>query len=111
GVALAPVVVVPSVSLGTFVGLIASQASALSADQIATLDEIAGLAAPAIRVARLAHRSDLCPRAHQTTAEELRVAEIIQRSLLPESLPNIAGWQLDAWYKPDPVVGGALHAI
>jgi len=104
-------VVVPLVSLGTFVGLIAIPAPALSADQIATLDEIAGLAAPAIRVARLAHRVDLAERAHETTTEELRVAEIIQRSLLPESLPNIAGWRLDAWYKPARVVGGDLYDI
>jgi serine phosphatase RsbU (regulator of sigma subunit)/anti-sigma regulatory factor (Ser/Thr protein kinase) len=104
-------VLVPLVSLGTFVGLIAVPVPELSADQIATLDEIAGLAASAIRVARLTHRVDLAERAHQTTTEELRVAEIIQRSLLPESLPNIAGWRLDAWYKPARVVGGDLYDI
>jgi serine phosphatase RsbU (regulator of sigma subunit)/anti-sigma regulatory factor (Ser/Thr protein kinase) len=104
-------ILVPLVSLGTFVGLIAIPEPELSADQIATLDEIAGLAASAIRVARLELQVGLAERVHQTTTEELRVAEIIQRSLLPESLPNISGWQLDAWYKPARVVGGDLYDI
>jgi serine phosphatase RsbU (regulator of sigma subunit)/anti-sigma regulatory factor (Ser/Thr protein kinase) len=104
-------VLVPLVALGDFVGVIALDAPALAPEQIAALDEIAGLAAPALRAAQLAQRVDAVERSHATTVEELRVAEIIQRSLLPESLPEIPGWQLDAFYKPARVVGGDLYDI
>jgi serine phosphatase RsbU (regulator of sigma subunit)/anti-sigma regulatory factor (Ser/Thr protein kinase) len=102
---------IPLVTLGEFVGLIVLDATEFTPDQIAALDEIAALAAPALRAAQLAHRVDAAERSHATTAEELRVAEIIQRSLLPESLPTIAGWRLDAFYKPARVVGGDLYDI
>lgn len=106
---------VPLVSLGEFVAVIAigdgSTETPLTAEQISALDEVAGLAAPAIRAARLALELAAAERAHRTSAEELRVAEIIQRSLLPETLPSIDGWRLDAYYKPARVVGGDLYDI
>jgi GAF domain-containing protein len=98
--ALHPELLVPLVSLGDFVGVIAvgdgSAESPLTAEQIDALDDLAGLAAPAIRAARLAQQVAAAEHAHRTSAEELRVAEIIQRSLLPENLPSIEGWRLDA---------------
>jgi anti-sigma regulatory factor (Ser/Thr protein kinase) len=52
---------------------------------------------------------DRLQRQIQRSADELRVAEIIQRSLLPESLPDFAGWQLDAFYQPARTIGGDLY--
>jgi serine phosphatase RsbU (regulator of sigma subunit)/anti-sigma regulatory factor (Ser/Thr protein kinase) len=104
---------IPLVCLGEFIGVIAlvtsRTAPEITAEQAALLEEIAGLAASALCAARLTQQIYASELAWQTNAEELRVAEIIQRSLLPASLPAIDGWRLDAYYKPARVVGGDLY--
>jgi anti-sigma regulatory factor (Ser/Thr protein kinase) len=45
------------------------------------------------------------------TADELAVARVIQRSLLPETLPDIPGWRLAAHYAPARVLGGDLYDV
>jgi anti-sigma regulatory factor (Ser/Thr protein kinase) len=42
-------------------------------------------------------------------AQELRVAAIIQQTLLPQSLPDLEGWALTAHYKPAREVGGDFY--
>jgi hypothetical protein len=41
--------------------------------------------------------------------QELRVARQIQRSPLPETTPELYGWQLAAYYKPAREVGGDFY--
>ena len=41
----------------------------------------------------------------------MRIAQAIQRSLLPESLPTPPGWQFGAHYQPAQVVGGDLYDV
>jgi anti-sigma regulatory factor (Ser/Thr protein kinase) len=41
----------------------------------------------------------------------MRIAQAIQRSLLPESLPAPPGWQIGAHYQPAQVVGGDLYDV
>jgi anti-sigma regulatory factor (Ser/Thr protein kinase) len=42
-------------------------------------------------------------------AEEMRIAQSIQRRLLPQELPALSGWQFGAHYQPARVVGGDLY--
>jgi two-component system, chemotaxis family, sensor kinase Cph1 len=45
-------------------------------------------------------RSHLVESLYRRTRGALRVAETVQRSLLPESIPTLESWQLSAYYEP-----------
>ncbi len=45
-------------------------------------------------------RRHLVESLYRRTRGALRVAETVQRSLLPESIPTLASWQLSAYYEP-----------
>ncbi len=51
-------------------------------------------------------RGHLVEELYRRTRSALRVAEIVQRSLLPESIPAIPNWDLSADYRP--AVGGRV---
>jgi serine phosphatase RsbU (regulator of sigma subunit)/anti-sigma regulatory factor (Ser/Thr protein kinase) len=97
----------PLVALGQVIGLLLLDDVPDSAGS--SLAGLANLVAPALLAARQLETAQTTRRALEQTADELRVAEIIQRSLLPETLPDVAGWQLDAWYEPARVIGGDLY--
>ena len=41
--------------------------------------------------------------------QELRVATLIQQNFLPRELPDLPGWQVEAYYKPAREVGGDFY--
>lgn len=41
--------------------------------------------------------------------QELQTARLIQHSLLPKTLPKLAGWQITTYYQPAREVGGDLY--
>jgi serine phosphatase RsbU (regulator of sigma subunit) len=41
--------------------------------------------------------------------QELQTARLIQHSLLPKTLPRLAGWQITTYYQPAREVGGDLY--
>jgi two-component system, chemotaxis family, sensor kinase Cph1 len=45
-------------------------------------------------------RRHLVESLYRRTRDTLRVAETLQRSLLPESIPTLESWQLSAYYEP-----------
>ncbi len=45
----------------------------------------------------------------QSIEQELRVARSIQQALLPQSLPQLEGWQLTPYYQPAKEVGGDFY--
>lgn len=104
---------VPLIALGELIGLIAlgpsTDGGALAPEMIAELEQIAALTAAALRAASLAEQQAAAERVWRNTAEELRIAQTIQRSLLPERLPERDGWRFDAHYQPARVVGGDLY--
>ncbi len=51
-------------------------------------------------------RRHLVETLYRRTRDELRMAETLQRSLLPQSIPTVAGWQLSAHYEP--AAGGRI---
>ncbi|HMK08816.1 MAG TPA: GAF domain-containing SpoIIE family protein phosphatase [Anaerolineales bacterium] len=81
------------------------QAGVFSPDDVAMLEGIGASAAIAIENARL----------YQVAVEkgrmerELQVAREVQSSLLPQDLPNLAGWQFASWWQPAREVSGDFY--
>jgi len=104
---------VPLVSQGELIGLInlGSRRSEqdYSSDDRKLLANLATLAAPAVRVAQLVRQQQLEAAERERMAQELKVARLIQQTLLPQSLPELEGWQVAAYYQPARAVGGDFY--
>ena len=48
-------------------------------------------------------------RERERIEQELRKAQLIHRSLLPEALPRLSGWRLATYYQPAREVGGDFY--
>ncbi|MBL8056974.1 MAG: SpoIIE family protein phosphatase [Anaerolineales bacterium] len=105
--------VVPLVSQGELIGLInlgpRRSEQDYSADDRGLLSNLATQAAPAVRVAQLVRQQQLEAQERERMEQELRVARLIQQTLLPRELPALAGWQLSAYYQPARAVGGDFY--
>lgn len=105
--------VVPLVSQGELVGTInlgpRLSEQAYSADDKKLLNDLATQAAPAVRVAQLARQQQAEARERERLAQELRVARLIQQTLLPKDLPSVPGYELAAHYQPAREVGGDFY--
>src|SRR5258707_9086473 len=90
--------VVPLVSQGELVGLLNLgphlSEQDYSTDDRVLLNNLAIQAAPAVRVAQLVREQQAQVRARERIEQELRVARLIQQTLLPKELPAIPGWRL-----------------
>ena len=105
--------VIPLVSQGELVGLLhlgprRSQQD-YSSDDRRLLDNLATQAAPALRVAQLVREQQAQARARERLDQELRVARLIQQTLLPREIPMLPGWQLASYYQPARAVGGDFY--
>ena len=105
--------VIPLVSQGELVGLLnlgprLSQQD-YSTDDRRLLDNLATQAAPALRVAQLVREQQAQARARERVDQELRVARLIQQTLLPRDLPALPGWQLAAYYQPAGALCGDFY--
>ena len=83
----------------------ADRGIAFDDDQLELLTLLANMAAVKITNARLLDAD----RERARIAQELATATHIQRGLLPESPPTIAGWELDAFIEACNEVGGDLY--
>ena len=107
------VLLVPLISQGELVGTI-NLGRRLSDQPYSTDDRklLAGLAsqvAPAIRLAQLVAEQQAEAEERERIAHELQVAALIQQTLLPKTLPDIPGWEIDAYYRPAQAVGGDFY--
>src|SRR5262245_26103037 len=105
--------IVPLVSGGELIGTL-NLGPRLSDQQYSTddkrlLDSLAAQAAPALQVAELVRRQASEAASRERIEQELRVAQLIQQNFLPRELPELPGWQLDAYYKPAREVGGDFY--
>ncbi len=104
---------VPLVSQGELIGLInlGSRRSEqeYSSDDRKLLADLATQAAPAVRVAQLVRQQQLEAAERERMAQELAVARLIQQTLLPQSLPELDGWGVAAYYQPARAVGGDFY--
>jgi serine phosphatase RsbU (regulator of sigma subunit)/anti-sigma regulatory factor (Ser/Thr protein kinase) len=105
--------VIPLVSQGELVGLLnlgpRLSEQDYSADDRGLLNTLATQAAPALRVAQLVQEQQAEIRARERLEQELRVARLIQQTLLPKDLPALPGWELAAYYQPARAVGGDFY--
>ena len=107
------VIAIPLVSQGELVGVLnlgprLSQQD-YSLDDRGLLNTLATQAAPAVRVAQLVRQQQAEARERERIEQELRIARIIQQTLLPKELPSPPGWHVEAYYQPARAVGGDFY--
>jgi len=102
--------VVPLVSQGELVGLLnlgpRLSEQDYSADDRALLNNLAAQATPAVRVAQLVRQQQVEAQERERMDQEMQVARLIQRTLLPRQLPELPGWRVAVRYQPARAVGG-----
>src|ERR671915_798218 len=106
-------VVVPLVSQGELIGLLnlgprLSQQE-YSADDRKLLSDLSTQTAPAVRVAQLVRQQQQEAQERERIEQELRIARLIQQTLLPKTLPELPGYDVAAYYQPAREVGGDFY--
>ncbi|HZD02933.1 MAG TPA: SpoIIE family protein phosphatase [Actinomycetes bacterium] len=105
--------VVPLINQGELLGLLnlgpRRSEQDYSADDRKLLSDLAGHAAPAIRVAQLVREQQAEVRQRERIEQELKVAQLIQQQFLPRELPDLTGWHVAAYYQPARAVGGDFY--
>jgi serine phosphatase RsbU (regulator of sigma subunit) len=104
---------VPLVSQGELIGLLnlgprLSQQE-YSADDRKLLSDLATQTAPAVRVAQLVRQQQQEAKERERIEQELKVARLIQQTLLPKRLPELPGYEVAAYYQPAREVGGDFY--
>src|SRR6516225_9063192 len=93
---------IPLVSQGELVGLLnlgpRLSEQDYSTDDRGLLNTLATQSAPAVRVAQLVQDQQAQARANERIQNEMRVAKLIQQTLLPKELPALPGWQIKEYY-------------
>ena len=104
---------IPLVSHGELIGLLnlgpRLSEQDYSADDHKLLNDLAVQAAPALRVAQLVRQQQLEAQERERIDQELRVARVIQQTLLPQHVPSLEGWQIATYYQPAREVGGDFY--
>jgi serine phosphatase RsbU (regulator of sigma subunit)/anti-sigma regulatory factor (Ser/Thr protein kinase) len=104
---------VPLVAQGELIGILnlgpRLSEQEYSVDDRALLSSLAIQAAPALRVAQLVRQQKEEARRRERLEQELRIARLIQQTLLPRELPELPGWELAAYYRPAREVGGDFY--
>jgi serine phosphatase RsbU (regulator of sigma subunit) len=105
--------VVPLVCQGEVIGLLnlgprLSQKE-YSADNRKLLSDLATQTAPTVRVAQLVRQQQQEAQERERIEQELRVARLIQQTLLPKAVPELGGWDVAAFYRPAREVGGDFY--
>ena len=105
--------VVPLVSQGELIGLLnlgpRMSQQEYSSDDRKLLSDLASQAAPAVRVAQLVRQQQAEAQQRERIEQELKVARLIQQTLLPKEVPTLDGYQLAAYYRPAREVGGDFY--
>ena len=105
--------IVPLVSQGELIGLLnlgpRLSEQEYSADDRKLLENLAGQAAPSLRVAQLVRENAAVVRSRERYEQEMRVAQLVQQNLLPKELPELSGWDLVPYYQPAREVGGDFY--
>jgi serine phosphatase RsbU (regulator of sigma subunit)/anti-sigma regulatory factor (Ser/Thr protein kinase) len=104
---------IPLVSQGELVGLLnlgpRLSEQDYSTDDRGLLNTLATQSAPAVRVAQLVQDQQTQARENERIQHELRVAQLIQKTLLPKDLPALPGWNVNAYYQAASQVGGDFY--
>ncbi len=107
------VLVVPLITQGELLGTLnlgpRLSDQPYSPDDRRLLSSLASQVAPAVKVANLVKEQEAEAKQRERMEQELRVAALIQQTLLPKQLPSPPGWQIDAYYRPARAVGGDFY--
>ncbi len=107
--------VVPLVTQGELIGVLnlgpRLSEQEYSSDDRKLLDNLAAQAAPALRVGQLVREQQAEAATRQRFQQEMEVAKLIQQNFLPKELPELAGWQVAAYYRPAREVGGDFYDV
>lgn len=105
--------VVPLISQGELIGTLSlgrrMSDQPYSTDDRKLLRGLAAQVAPAIRLAQLVLKQETEAKERERFDQELRVAALIQQTLLPKEVPSLSGWEIDAYYRPARAVGGDFY--
>ena len=105
--------VVPLVAQGELIGLLnlgpRLSEQDYTSDDRTLLNNLATQASPAVRVAQLVREQQIEAQQRERLEQELRVARLIQQTLLPKELPTLSGWQVATYYQPARAVGGDFY--
>jgi serine phosphatase RsbU (regulator of sigma subunit) len=82
---------------------------AYTGEERATLAALAPQVAPALRVAQMVQEQQVEVRERERIEQELRTAQMIQRTFLPKEVPSLPGWRLVPYYQPAREVGGDFY--
>jgi serine phosphatase RsbU (regulator of sigma subunit)/anti-sigma regulatory factor (Ser/Thr protein kinase) len=80
-----------------------------STDDRRLLRNLASQVAPAVKVAQLVLEQQAEAKERERFEQELKVAALIQQTLLPKSVPASVGWDVGAFYRPARAVGGDFY--
>src|SRR5712691_1300623 len=104
---------IPLVSQGELVGLLnlgpRLSEQDYSTDDRGLLNTLATQSAPAVRVAQLVQDQQTQARENERIQHELRVAQLIQKTLLPKDLPALPGWRVNSYYHAARQVGDDVY--
>jgi serine phosphatase RsbU (regulator of sigma subunit)/anti-sigma regulatory factor (Ser/Thr protein kinase) len=105
--------ILPLVSQGELIGMInlgpRRSEQDYSSDDKRLLQNLATQAAPALRMAQLVQQQQAEARQRERLEQELRVARVIQETLLPKEVPAFSGWQIHADWQPAREVSGDFY--
>ncbi len=106
-------IALPLISHGDLVGLL-NLGPRLSGQQYSSedrslLNTLSAQVAPALRVAQMVREQQVEVRQRERIEQELRTAQLIQRSLLPEEAPALERWHVATYYQPAREVGGDFY--
>jgi serine phosphatase RsbU (regulator of sigma subunit) len=80
-----------------------------SSDDMRLVSNLAIRTAAALRVAHLVHQQQFDARQRERIEQELRVARLVQETLLPKEVPSIPGWELAAHWQPAREMSGDFY--
>lgn len=75
------------------------------------LEQLAGQAAPALRVGQLVREQQAEFLVRERYEQELQVAQLIQQRFLPADLPEPSGWRIRPYYRAARQVGGDFYDV
>jgi serine phosphatase RsbU (regulator of sigma subunit) len=105
--------IVPLVSQGELIGALnlgtRRSEQDYSTDDRRLLHTLATQAAPALRVAQLVQQQQVETRQRERIDQELRVARLVQQTLLPSDVPHPSGWEIAAYWQPARTVSGDFY--
>jgi serine phosphatase RsbU (regulator of sigma subunit)/anti-sigma regulatory factor (Ser/Thr protein kinase) len=106
-------VVLPLVTQGELIGVITLgprlSDQDYSSEDLRLLSNLASQAAVSLRVAQLVRQQQSEAARRERMEQELRVAGIIQQTLLPREIPTLRGFELAAHWQPARAVGGDFY--